>query len=65
MISSIDELPVAVRTPQAAEALGISERAYRELCRSGAIPARHIGRFWVISRERLKEYLNGGETDDD
>lgn len=62
MTTTIEELPLSIRTPQAAKLLGVSEQTYRALCRSGQIPARHIGRAWVISREKLLSYLNGDDV---
>jgi excisionase family DNA binding protein len=38
---------------QAAEALGIKESRVRQLALAGVLPARHIGRDWVIRRADL------------
>lgn len=64
MLKTFDELPLAVGSKQGAEACGKSENAYRELCRKGAIPAKKIGRHWIISRDKLQAFLNG-ENDAD
>lgn len=63
MVISKEELPLSVHSPLAAKVLGISEQCYRSLCRSGEIPAKHIGRRWIISRDRLMQYIDGGDAD--
>jgi len=42
-------------TQQAAETLGISDRAVRQRITRGRLPARRQGRDWIIDRTDLKE----------
>lgn len=56
---STDELPLIVHTPLAAKVLGVSEQTFRSLCRSGKIPAVHLGRRWVIARDKLLAMVSG------
>lgn len=58
-----NELPLIVHTPLAAKVLGVSEHTFRNLCRSGEIPAVHVGRRWVISREKLLSVVSGERND--
>lgn len=60
MIKSIDELPAVITSPLGAKLLDISEQTFRSLCRSGDLPAVHLGRKWVVPKEKLVSYLNSG-----
>jgi excisionase family DNA binding protein len=42
---------------EASEALGLSTRAVYDLCRKGELPARRVGKKWLISKEGLRAYL--------
>lgn len=64
MVKSFDELPAIVHSDKGSKVLGISVQTYRSLCREGVLPAVHIGRQWVITKEKLIEFLNGGDNND-
>ena len=53
------EVPVAatdmLTVEQLAGMLGLSQNTVRNLCRSGELPAVHIGRRWYVPRARLDE----------
>lgn len=49
---------LALSVPEAAEALGISERHAYEMARTGQLPARRLGGRWIVPRARLEEMLN-------
>jgi hypothetical protein len=52
-------MPLVMSSADVAGLLGVSEQVVRHLCRTGQIPARHIGRRWFVSRERLAAVLDG------
>lgn len=43
--------------PEVAQALGISERTVYALCRNGTLPAKKVGKHWMVLKEALKRYL--------
>ena len=45
-----------VSTSEAADLLGITDRAVRLACKAGAMGARRVGDRWRISREAVKQY---------
>ena len=49
--------PDLLTVEQMAEMLGLSTNTVRSLCRSGQIPAVHIGRRWYVPRAKLNEFL--------
>lgn len=58
--TSINDLPrVEIYTvKQVAIRLGISVGLVYELVRTGQIPAKRLGRRWIISRARFHAWLN-------
>ncbi|MFD1941305.1 helix-turn-helix domain-containing protein [Paradevosia shaoguanensis] len=42
-----------------AKLLGVTERACFHMLESGELPARQIGRRWVVSRRKLREHFEG------
>ena len=44
--------------PQAATLLGISAGLAYELVRTGEIPAKRLGRRWIVPRARFHAWLN-------
>jgi len=46
---------------QAAELLHPSAQTVRAACRRGELPAVHIGRRWLIARDKLMVLVEGGE----
>ena len=46
-------MPNPLTVPQAAEILGLSPQRVRALCAQGRIPARKIGRDWMIDEARV------------
>ena len=50
-------LPDLLTVEQMAEMLSLSTNTIRSLCRSGELPAVHIGRRWYVSRAKLNEFL--------
>lgn len=38
--------------------LGITKWTYNQMCIKKIIPAKKVGRNWMITEEKLKEYLN-------
>ena len=54
------ELKATMTVEEVSKMLGISLRlAYEEFC-TGHLPARKIGRKWIISRQQITEWLNSG-----
>lgn len=51
--ASLDLLTVE----QMADILGLAQNTVRSLCRSGELPAVHIGRRWYVPRAKLNEFL--------
>lgn len=49
--------PELLTVAQMAEMLGLSMNTVRSLCRSGELPAVHIGRRWYVPRAKLNEFL--------
>ena len=47
-------LPMVMRVADVARAIGISERSVLAWIRSGSIPAKQIGRTWLIDREDFR-----------
>ncbi|MER8872752.1 DNA-binding protein [Mesorhizobium sp. M0814] len=45
-----------------AKAIGRSERATFHLLEKGEIPAKKVGGRWVANRDKLLEYLTGGDV---
>lgn len=44
--------------PQVAALLGISDGLAYELVRAGEIPAKRLGRRWIVPRARFHAWLN-------
>jgi excisionase family DNA binding protein len=51
--------PLTYTVPEAAALLGISPWAYYEALKRGELPGRQVGRRWIVSRQRLEEFING------
>ena len=49
--------PDLLTVEQMADALGLAQNTVRSLCRSGELPAVHIGRRWYVPRAKLNEFL--------
>lgn len=53
---------IALRAPEAAAALGISERTLHTLTRAGKVPHARLAKAVLYSVDRLREWVNqGGE----
>jgi excisionase family DNA binding protein len=52
---------IALRPREAAAILGIRPETVRELCRSGELPYRRVGKTFLISRLALEAWLAGAE----
>lgn len=50
-------LPDLLTVEQMADILGLVQNTVRSLCRSGELPAVHIGRRWYVPRAKLNEFL--------
>lgn len=48
-----------VRVPTIAERLGVSQGMIRALIRQGRLPARRLGRIFLIRGEDLERLVNG------
>ena len=48
---------------QASDVSGIAPSTLRELCARGDLPARKVGRRWIISRRALLAYIDGTAED--
>lgn len=60
-----DNLPLTLTVGMVAELMHCSTPTVRTLCRSGKIKAGRVNeRAWVISRDVLKNYIEGGETNE-
>ncbi len=44
-----------VTVPQAAETLGVKQNRVLVLIWEGKLPARKLGRFWLVSRKAVEE----------
>lgn len=55
MVTDIEKATLSVK--ECAELLGISENACYEYLIQGKLPAQRLGRRWIISRERLGQWL--------
>jgi len=51
---------MAFTVPQAAVALGVSERTVRRLIQAGALRAAKVFKRTIISREAIEEFLESG-----
>ena len=49
--------PDMLTVEQLAQMLGLSQNTVRSLCRSGELPAVHIGRRWYVPRAKLNEFV--------
>lgn len=58
------KVPLVLNTVQAGLLLQMTPDHLSRLCRSGAVPAMQLGTEWRISREAIREKLNGKPTDD-
>ena len=54
----IADLPDVMTPKDAAQVLPFSLNTIRELCASGELPARKVGRRWLIPRKLLIDYLH-------
>jgi excisionase family DNA binding protein len=54
-------LPAVLSVEQAAEFLGLSLGSTYAYVRNGTIPARQVGRRWLISREALVAWLSSAD----
>jgi len=54
------EMKATMTVEEVAKMLNISLRlAYEEFC-TGHLPARKLGRKWIISRQQITDWLNSG-----
>jgi excisionase family DNA binding protein len=53
--------PIALRTPEAALASGISERTIQRLIKSRELPSVRIGKIRLIRKESLDKFLASRE----
>jgi excisionase family DNA binding protein len=49
--------PLALRVPDVAKALGITESNCRQMINRGQLPARKLGRRVIILADELQRYL--------
>lgn len=49
----------AVSVPEAAEMIGISVTRAYQLVRCGELPAKQVGRRWLVPVRKLEEWLEG------
>ena len=54
--------PMAFTVEEAARYLGISEGTLIKALRAGTIPARRLGRRWIISKAALDDWLRTGTS---
>ena len=55
---SYEDLPLMLSVPEMAAALGISRAGAYELARSEGFPALRIGNRIVISKDKLREWVD-------
>jgi excisionase family DNA binding protein len=55
------ELPPLLTTPLLAQLLGLSRHGVRAMLRRGELPARRLGKQWVVRREALEAHLKQQE----
>lgn len=53
------QLPTILSLSEAAEFLGFSEGGLRRILARGDIPARKVGRRWLLSRPVLEKWAEG------
>jgi len=58
------ELPAVLSVKQVAKFLGLSLGTTYARLRNGSIPARQVGRRWLVSREALVAWLSPSADDD-
>ena len=52
-----------ISAEKAAEILGVSSWTVYEYCRQGVLPHKKLGRRVLLSKERLEDWVKGGEGD--
>ena len=50
-----------ISAEKAAEILGVSSWTVYEYCRQGVLPHKRLGRRVLFSKERLEDWVKGGE----
>ena len=55
-------VPLMMTIDQAAVLIQITPEHLRTLCRKGIVPAMQLGQEWRISRDVVRERLNGRPT---
>lgn len=51
------------RLDEVAELLRVSPQTIRAEARAGRLPGVKIGRRWIFPRNRIEEFLSGGDVD--
>ncbi len=52
-IYSWDEVPALMRTDEVAVMLRIPEDTVRKYCETDQLPAKKIGKFWIVDKQLL------------
>lgn len=60
-ITNWDTVPVCVDAYYASELLRVSHQLVCRYCRQGRLKAVLVGREWRISKDALREYVDGGK----
>lgn len=59
-----NDLPEILSPSQAALMLPMCATTIRTLCKQGKFPAFKAGAHWLISRDRLRTLIEGGDLDE-
>lgn len=54
-----EEFPLTLTTKDMAVILNVSKESARKYCESGVLPAKKIGKVWRISKDKLRDFVEG------
>lgn len=55
-------LPRMETVKRTAAISGLSQRYIRDLCRTGKVPFVVVGNKWLVNLDKLKQFLDSGDT---
>jgi len=58
-VTNWDDVPVIIDPVYVARLLGVTPTRVREMCRKEQIPNTKLGKLWRISKEDLRNYMEG------
>lgn len=54
----------AISVAEAAEMIGLSVTRAYQLVHAGQLPAKHVGKRWLVPIKALDDWLEGGQNND-